>query len=71
MKVLRLVLTADQTAAIRESGVHFVAGSPVSINTTTGRATLLLIECTREAADLACGVAQCTHTARRKPTPKQ
>ena len=62
-KPLRLVLTAEQTAVIRESGVRFVAGSPVSINSATGRATLLLFECTRETADAGCGVAQGTHRA--------
>jgi len=62
-KPIRLVLTAEQTAAIRESGIMFMAGSPVSINTATGRATVLLFECTRETANLACGVAQGTHRA--------
>lgn len=71
---LRLVLTAEQTAAIRESGFHFMAGSPVSINITTGRATLLLFECTRQTADSACRVAQGTHRAvlkTSKPKAKQ
>lgn len=60
---LRLVLTAEQTAAIRESGFHFMAGSPVTINLTTNRATLLLFECDRETANRACGVVQGTHRA--------
>jgi hypothetical protein len=67
-KPLRLVLTPEQTATIRESGIHFMAGSPVSINVISGRATLLLFECSRETADAACGVASGTHTAKRKPT---
>lgn len=65
-KPLRLVLTAEQTAFLREEGIHFVAGSPVSMNATTGRATLLLFECDRKTADAACRVAQGTHRAARK-----
>lgn len=68
-KPLRLLLTADQTAVIRESGFRFMAGSPVTINVTTGRATLLLFECTKETADAACRVAQGTHRAVIKPRP--
>lgn len=60
---IRLVLTAEQTGTIRESGFRFMAGSPVSINITTGRATLLLFECTKDTADKACRVAQGTHRA--------
>jgi hypothetical protein len=69
-KPLRLVLTAEQTAVIRESGFRFVAGSPVSINTTTGRATLLLIECDRATADAACRVAQGLSTERKPKASK-
>lgn len=69
-KPFQLVLDQAQTAAIRESGVHFMAGSPVTINTATGRATLLLFECDRKTADAACGVVMGTHRAilrRSKP----
>lgn len=62
-KPLRLVLAAEQTAFIREEGIYFMAGSPVSINVATGRATLLLFECTRLTATAACQVAQGTHRA--------
>jgi hypothetical protein len=54
---IRLVLSAEQTAVIRDSGFHFVAGSPVSLNIPTGRATLLLFECSKKTADAAARVA--------------
>ena len=75
-KPFRLVLTAEQTAAIRESGIGFVAGSPVSLQNTTGPATLLLFECDQEAANGACDVAMGLAKARpiatrHNPSSKQ
>lgn len=65
----RLILTAEQSAAIRESGIGFVVGSPCSMRVVTAPATLLLFECTKETGDAACGVAMGTHRAVKKPTP--
>ena len=65
----RLVLTQGQAAALRESGIGFVAGSPCALSTS--QATLLLFECDEKSANAACRVAQGTHRAVTitKPAP--
>jgi hypothetical protein len=63
---LHLVLTPEQSAAMRESGIGFFTGTP----SRDGRATLLLFECGNHAARAASRVAQGTHRAtKKKPNP--
>jgi|GEM_PF-5746141 len=74
-KPFRLILTPTQSAAIRESGMGFAAGSPVDLRVPTGQCALLLWECDSATANAACGVVMGTHRAIRKqlkaPTTKQ
>ena len=63
----RLVLTPCQSTAIRESGIGFVTGTPV----TTDPGTLLLFECDQHAAHAAARVAQGTHRAVSKTSPEK
>lgn len=67
---LRLVLSAEQSAAIRESGIRFAVIHPDSYpSPTAGRWVVDLVECDSTTANNAVGVALGTHTARRKPKP--
>ena len=66
---LRLVLTDEQSAAIRESGIKFAVMGPGSYPGATRRAVLYLFECDQETAAAACGVATGTHIARRIKPP--
>jgi hypothetical protein len=55
---LRLVLSAEQSAAIRESGIRFAILHPDSWpSPTVGRWLVELIECDQPTADAACRVA--------------
>jgi hypothetical protein len=55
---LRLVLSAEQSAAIRESGIRFAVVHPDSWpSPTVGRWLVELIECDQPTADAACRVA--------------
>jgi hypothetical protein len=67
-KPFRLVLTPEQSAAIRASGLGFAAGAPVNFRITTGPCTILLFECDKATADAAVGVVIGTHAARKKPS---
>jgi hypothetical protein len=64
-KPLRLVLTEEQSACIRESGITFAVMGPGSYPGATGRAVLYLFECTQDGARGACEVAMGESTARR------
>ena len=66
---LRLVLTEEQSAAIRESGIRFAVMGPGSYPGATGRSVLYLFECAQETAQAACGVALGTHRAAKIRTP--
>lgn len=68
-KPFRLVLTPEQSAAVRESGIEFAAGSPCFLRADPGRAAILLFECSKATADAACGVVMGTHRAVRVKTP--
>lgn len=69
MKPLRLVLTAEQSAALADNGPRFSVAviHPGSWPDHPGRHVLDLIECDSTTANAAVGVALGTHTARRKP----
>lgn len=68
---LRLVLSAEQSAAIRESGIRFAVIHPDSYPSPfVGRWVVDLIECDQPTADAAVGVAMGTRTARRNPQAK-
>jgi hypothetical protein len=69
-KPFRLILSQEQSAAIRESGIRFAILHPDSYpSPTAGRWLVDLIECDVDIANAAVGVALGTHSARRKPTP--
>jgi hypothetical protein len=54
----RLVLSAEQSAAIRESGIRFAVVHPDSYpSPTVGHWVVDLIECDQPTADAACRVA--------------
>lgn len=57
MKPLRLILTAEQSAAIRESGIRFAVIHPGSYPATAGRWQIDLIECDQPTAAAAVRVA--------------
>ena len=70
MKPLRLVLTEEQSACIRESGIRFAVMGPGSYPSATGRAVLYLFECDQETAAAACDVGMGLSKAKRiKPPP--
>lgn len=64
---IRLLLTPEQAATLRDSGAEFVAGSPVGIR-SVDRPALILIPCGSKAANDAARVAQGTHRAVVKST---
>lgn len=73
-KSIRLVLTAEQTAAIADDGPRFsfVMVSPGSWPTDPGRMVLHLIETDSQTANAAVGVLQGTHRAVAvKPKPSK
>lgn len=64
-KPFRLVLTAEQSAAIRESGIRFAVVHPGSWPENPGRWVVDLIECDVHQANAAVRVAQGLSTERR------
>ena len=62
---LRLVLSEEQSAAIRESGIKFAIVHPGSYPTAAGRWVVSLVECTQDEAQAACEVAMGQSKARR------
>jgi hypothetical protein len=68
---LHLVLTEEQSSAIRDSGIRFAVVHPGSYPATTGRWVVSLIECDQKTAQDACGVALNTHAARKIKIPPQ
>jgi hypothetical protein len=67
-KPLRLVLSAEQSAAIRESGIRFAIIHPDSYpSPNVGRWVVDLIECDSSTANAAVRVATGKSTERRKP----
>jgi len=68
-KPLRLVLSEEQSAAIRESGIRFAIVHPGSYPATVGRWVVDLIECDHDQAKGACEVAMGESVAKRiKPS---
>lgn len=68
-KPLRLVLSAEQSAAIRESGIRFAVIHPDSFpSPTNGRWLIDLIECDQSVADSAVRVAMGRSKERRIKT---
>lgn len=68
---MRLVLTEDQSAFIRQSGQRFFVVHPGS-TTDPGRMILDLIPCDYKQAVDACDVAQGNATVKRKkPVPAE
>lgn len=63
---LRLVLTVEQSAAIRESGIRFAIIHPGSYPATPGRWVADLFEIDQATAAGAVNVALGTHTAVRR-----
>jgi len=58
MKPFRLVLTEEQSTAIRESGIRFAVIHPDSYpSPTVGRWVVDLVECDSATANAACRVA--------------
>jgi hypothetical protein len=72
-KPLRLVLSAEQSAAIRESGVRFAVIHPDSYpSPTVGRWVVDLVECDVHQANAAVRVAQGLSAERKlKASPAQ
>ena len=66
---LRLILTPEQSAVIRESGIRFAVIHPDNYpSPTVGRWVVDLIECDQPTADAACRVALGLSTERRRKT---
>lgn len=70
-KPLRLVLSAEQTAAILESGIRFAIIHPGSWPENPGRWVVDLFEVSVATANAAAGVAMGTHRAVKKTTPSK
>jgi hypothetical protein len=71
-KPLRLILTAEQSAAIRESGIRFAVIHPESYPSPhVGRWVVDLVECNVHQADAAVRVARGLSAERKikPPTP--
>jgi hypothetical protein len=70
---MRLVLTEDQSAFIRESGIKFAVVHPGSYPHNVGRYVLDLIECDyQQAVDavaVATGEARATRSRVKAPAP--
>jgi hypothetical protein len=70
-KPLRLVLTAEQSAVIRESGIRFAIVHPDSYPSPhVGRWVVDLVECDVHAANAACRVAMGISKESRPRTSK-
>lgn len=70
MKPLRLVLTAEQSATVRESGITFAVLANGSYPDSAQRSVLYLFACTKDQAKNACDVAQgIARAAPVKPSP--
>lgn len=74
MKPLRLILTAEQSAAIRESGIRFAIIHPDSYpSPTAGRWVVDLIECDAATANALVAVlrgeARVVRVKPRQPKP--
>lgn len=66
----RLILTAEQSAAIRESGIRFAIIHPDSYpSPTVGRWVVDLIECDSATANAAVRVARGISKERRSKPP--
>lgn len=70
MKPLRLVLSPEQSAAFRESGINFAVAGPGSYSDADGRICLYLFQCDQKQATDACGVAAGNMTAKKPTKPK-